>query len=62
MTALLQISSRMGQLTNFENRTVFDEVMCRLRWLTFLAHPVYRIISGAFLGDDALYNYVLLTY
>jgi len=26
---------------NFENRPVFDEVMRRLRWLTFLAHPVY---------------------
>jgi len=25
---------------NFENRPVFDEVVCRLRWLTFLAQPV----------------------
>ena len=24
---------------NFENRTVFDEVMCRLRWLTFFGPP-----------------------
>ena len=41
MTALLQISRKMWQWKNFENRTVFDEVMCRLRWLTFLAHPAY---------------------
>ena len=26
---------------NSENRTVFDEVMCGLRWLTFLAHAVH---------------------
>jgi len=45
MTALLQISRRMQQWKNFENRTVFDEVICRLRWLTFLAHPVcWKII------------------
>ena len=31
----------MWQWKNFENRPVFDEVMCRLRRLTFLAHPVY---------------------
>ena len=40
MTALLQISRRMRQRKNFENRTVFDKVMCRIRWLTFFAHPV----------------------
>ena len=40
MIALLQISWRMWQWKNFENRPVFDEVMCRLRRLTFLAHPV----------------------
>jgi len=40
MTTLLQISWRMWQWKNFENRPVFDEVMCRQRRLTFLAHPV----------------------
>ena len=40
MTVLLQISRRMLQWRNFENLPVFDEVMCRLRWLTFFAHPV----------------------
>ena len=30
----------MWQWKNFENRPVFYKVMCRLRWLTFLAHPV----------------------
>jgi len=35
----LQMSRRLWQWKNFENRPVFDEVMCRLRWLTFLAHP-----------------------
>jgi len=41
MITLLQISWRMWQWKNFENRPVFDEVMCRLRRLTFMAHPVY---------------------
>jgi len=27
---------------NSENLPVFDEVMCRLRWLIFLAHPVNK--------------------
>ena len=40
MIALLQIPWRMWQWKNFENRPVFDEVMCRLRRLIFLAHPV----------------------
>jgi len=39
MIALLQISWRMWQWKNFENRPVFDEVMCRLRWLTFFGPP-----------------------
>jgi len=39
MTALLQISRWMWQWKNFENRTVFDEVICRLRWLTFFGQP-----------------------
>jgi len=39
MTALLEIFRRMWQWKNFENRTVFDEVMCRLRWLTFFGPP-----------------------
>jgi len=36
-----KISWRMWQWKKFENRPVFDEVMCRLRRLTFLAHPVF---------------------
>jgi len=32
---LLQILWRIWQWKNFENRPVFDEVMCRLRRLTF---------------------------
>jgi len=40
MITLLQISWRMWQWQNFEDRPLFDEVMCRLRRLTFLAHPV----------------------
>jgi len=39
MTALLQIFRRMWQWKNFENRSVFDEVMCRLRWITFFGPP-----------------------
>ena len=39
ITALLKISRRMWQWKNFENRSVFDEVMCRLRWLTFFGPP-----------------------
>jgi len=46
MTVLLQISRRMWQWKNSENRPVFDEVMCRLRWLNFLAHPVYSTRTG----------------
>jgi len=43
MTVLLQISWRMIQWRNFENLLVFDEVMCRLRWLTFFGPPcIYR--------------------
>ena len=39
--ALLQISLRMWQWKNCENRPVFDEVVCNYsRWLTFLAHSV----------------------
>ena len=39
MITLLQISCRMWQWKNFENRPVFDEVMCRLRRLTFFGPP-----------------------
>jgi len=46
MTALLQISRRMWQWKNFENRTVFDEVMCRLRWLTFFWPTLYSQRNG----------------
>ena len=35
----LPISWRMWQWKNLENRPIFDEVMCRLRRLTVLAHP-----------------------
>jgi len=34
-------------LTSLLNRTVFDEVTCGLRWLTFLAHPVCLIANYA---------------
>jgi len=37
----------MWQWKNFDNRPVFDEVMCRL---TFLAHPVYGKICAFFSG------------
>ena len=30
---------------NFENLPVFDKVNCRIRWLTFLAHPVDAMIE-----------------
>jgi len=40
MITLLHISWRMRQWKNFENWPVFDEVMCKLRRVTFLAHPV----------------------
>jgi len=53
MIALLQISWRMWQWKNFENRPEFDEVMRRLRWLrpicvdygglNFFAHPIQYI-------------------
>ena len=43
MTTLLQISWRMWQWKNFENRPVFDEVMCRQRRLTFLAHITWQL-------------------
>jgi len=39
MIALLQISCRMWQWKNFENRPVYDEVMCRRRRLTFFGPP-----------------------
>ena len=45
MTTLLQISWRMWQWKNFENRPVFDEVMCRQRRLTFFGPPC--ILSAA---------------
>ena len=40
MIALMQIFCRLSQWKNFENRPVFDEVMCGILWLTFLAHAV----------------------
>jgi len=46
MTALLQISRRMWQWKNFENRTVFDEVMCRLRWLTVFGPSCIEITTS----------------
>jgi len=39
MIAILQIFWRMWQWKNFENRPVFDEVMCRQRRLTFFGPP-----------------------
>ena len=45
MIALLQISCRTWQWKNFKNRPVFDEVKRRMRWLTFLAHPVQEYFS-----------------
>ena len=41
MTTLLEISDFMEIVTvkNFENRPLFDKVMCRILRLTFLAHP-----------------------
>jgi len=39
MIAILQISWRMWEWKNFENRPVFDEVMCRKRRLTFFGPP-----------------------
>jgi len=52
----------MLQCTNFENLPVFDEVMCRLRWLTFFGPPCINIVAKAkqrssqilrfFLGKD----------
>ena len=52
MTALLQVSRKMWQWKNFENRTVFDEVMCRLRWLTFFGPPCtwFRLIPPMRIG------------
>ena len=57
MTALLQISRRMWKWKNFENQTVFDKVMRRLRWLTFFGPPcilAYRVkivaCSGSYHG------------
>jgi len=46
MTALLQISRRMWQWKNFENRPVFDEVICRLRWLTFFGPPCVKYLRS----------------
>jgi len=39
MIAIFQISWRMWQWKNFENRPVSDEVMCRQRRLTFFGPP-----------------------
>ena len=39
MTTLLQISWRMWQWKNFENRPAFNEVTCRQRRLTFFCSP-----------------------
>jgi len=48
MIALLQISWRMWQLKNFENRPVFDEVMCRLRRLSFFGPPCSQGVPNIF--------------
>jgi len=53
MTVLLQISWRMLQWRHFENLPVFDEVMCRLRWLTFLAHPVWNLLADLSLSTSS---------
>jgi len=37
MITLLQIFWKIWQWKNFENRPVFDEAICRLRRLTFMA-------------------------
>jgi len=60
ITALLQISRRMRQWKNFENGWIFDEVMCRLRWLTFFGPPCMHSSAKVTsqLGDKLL-NYFL---
>ena len=55
MTALLQISWRMWQWKNFENWPAFDEVMCRLRRLTFFGPPCnFRDIGVGILWKDVI--------
>jgi len=41
MTALLQISWKLWQRKNFENRPAFDEVMCKMLGPTFFWHTLY---------------------
>ena len=54
----------MWQWKSFENRPVFDEVMCRLRRLTFLAHPVYSMLYlwPGFARKYQWYNVMLYMY
>jgi len=37
----------MWQWRNFENRAIFDEVICRLRWLTFFGPPCIWIMESS---------------
>jgi len=60
MTALLQISRRMCRWKNYENRTVFDEVMCRLIWLTFFGPPCICTICTTGVSSCGLWQYCAL--